>query len=235
MHIYWTQIIKIIEETPEVKTFLLDCPIDFTWKEGAHTHLALKGFNTGDKPNRNLVRHMSISSLPTENVISITTRMKELCSEYKAILKTLEAGDEIALFKTHSNIPLKRINKNIYLLSSGVGLATFRPIVLDYFNRLDGVKHMHSLNIDSTNHFLFTDIFTSNPYKKFTAQFVNNRADYYKEAKELALDNDGLFYIVGSDNFLVQNIELLREQGIQPEQIMLDKHEHQLDEFFQIN
>ena len=47
----------------------------------------------------------------------------------------------------------------------------------------------------------------------------------------LAADKDGLFYIVGSDEFLVQNIELLREQGIKPEQIKLDKHERSLAEF----
>ncbi|HLQ83244.1 MAG TPA: dihydropteridine reductase, partial [Pseudogracilibacillus sp.] len=32
MQIYWTNINKIIEETPEVKTYLLDCPEDFTWE-----------------------------------------------------------------------------------------------------------------------------------------------------------------------------------------------------------
>lgn len=49
--------------------------------------------------------------------------------------------------------------------------------------------------------------------------------------KNLAADKDGLFYVVGSDDFLIQNIEVLREQGIKPEQIMLDKREGQLPEF----
>ncbi len=42
MQIYWTKINKIIEETPEVKTYLLDCPENFTWEEGSHTHFALE-------------------------------------------------------------------------------------------------------------------------------------------------------------------------------------------------
>ncbi|MEG0473848.1 MAG: dihydropteridine reductase [Solibacillus sp.] len=231
MQIYWTKIKKIIEETPEVKTYLLECPQDFTWEEGSHTHFALEGFNAGDTPNRSLVRHMSISTLPYEDAIGITTRIKEQCSEFKTILKTLEVGSEVALFKTHSNVPLKRDGKNIYLLSSGVGLATFRSLVLHYFNRADNVNQIHSLNIDSTRDFLFTDIFKSAPDKKFTSQFVDNRKDYYEEVKNLAGDKDGLFYVVGSDEFLVQNIEILREQGIKPDQIMLDKHEQQLNEF----
>ena len=231
MQIYWTKINKIIEETPEVKTYLLDCPEGFTWEEGSHTHFALEGFNAGDKPNRSLIRHMSISTLPHENSIGITTRIREQCSEFKAILRNLEVGDEVAIFKTHSNVPLKREDKNVYLLSSGVGLATFRPLVLDYFERADNVNQIHSLNIDSSKDFLFTNIFESAPDKKFTSQFVDNRKDYYEEVKNLAADKDGLFYVVGSDEFLVQNIEVLREQGIKPEQIMLDKHEQQLPEF----
>ncbi|MCJ7842116.1 dihydropteridine reductase [Lederbergia sp. NSJ-179] len=231
MQIYWTKINKIIEETPEVKTYLLDCPEDYTWEEGAHIHLALEGFNAGDKPNRSLIRHMSISTLPHENSIGITTRIREQCSEFKAILRNLEVGNEVAIFKTHSNVPLKRENKNVYLLSSGVGLATFRPLVLDYFERADNVNQIHSLNIDSSKDFLFTNIFKSAPDKKFTSQFVDNRKDYYEEVKNLAADKDGLFYVVGSDEFLVQNIEVLREQGIKPEQIRLDKHERQLPEF----
>ncbi|MGX4670484.1 dihydropteridine reductase [Cerasibacillus sp. JNUCC 74] len=231
MQIYWTKINKIIEETPEIKTYMLDCPEGFTWEEGAHTHFALEGFNAGDKPNRGLIRHMSISTLPHENSIGITTRIREQCSEFKAILRNLEVGNKIALFKTHSNVPLKREGKNVYLLSSGVGLATFRPLVLDYFERADNVNQIHSLNIDSSKDFLFTNIFESVPDKKFTSQFVDNRKDYYEEVKKLAADKDGLFYIVGSDEFLVQNIEVLREQGIKPEQIMLDKHEQQRPKF----
>ncbi|KYG90405.1 dihydropteridine reductase [Metasolibacillus sp. FSL K6-0083] len=235
MQIYWTKINKIIEETPEVKTYMLDLPEGFTWEEGSHTHFALKGFNAGEKPNRALIRHMSISTLPHENSIGITTRIKEQCSEFKSILKNIEIGTEVAIFKTHSNVPLKRDNKNIYLLSSGVGLATFRPLVLDYLERADNVNQIHSLNIDSTKDFLFPNIFESAPAKKFIAQFVDNRKDYYEEVKNLAADKEGLFYVVGSDEFLAQNIEILREQGIQPEQIMLDKHAQQRAEFLSLD
>jgi len=231
MQINWVKIKHIIEEAPEVKTYLLERPEDFTWEEGSHTHFALKGFNAGDKPNRSLIRHMSISTLPQENVIGITTRIREQCSEFKSILRSLDVGDEVAIFKTHTNVPLKRENKNVYLLSSGVGLATFRPLVLEYFERPDNINHIHSLNIDSTKHYIFTNIFESASDKKFTAQFVDSRQDYYEEVKKLAADKDGLFYVVGSDDFLVQNIEVLREQGIKPEQIMLDKHEQDLPKF----
>ncbi len=235
MQIYWTKIHQIIEETPEIKTYMLDRPEGFTWEEGAHTHMALKGFNEGEQPNRGLVRHMSICTLPHENAIGITTRIREKCSEFKSILRNMKAGDEVALFKTHSNVPLKREGRKIYLLSSGVGLATFRPLALEYFRHPDNIAHMHSLNIESSRNFLFMDIFKSAPDKNFTVQYVDNRQDYYEEVKKLSADKEGIFYIVGSDEFLMQNIELLMDQGIKQENIMLDKRERQLAQFFSMD
>ena len=232
MSVQWTKIKQIIEETSEVKTYLLELPEDFTWEEGAHTHLALKGFNDGDAPNKSLVRHMSISTLPHENVVGITTRIKELCSEFKSILKTLEVGDEMALFKIHSNVPLKRENKNIYLLSSGVGIATFRPIVLTYLENQENVTSVTALNVDSSKEFLFTDIFTSDASKNFTANYVESRENYYAEAEKLAKDPNGLYYVIGSDEFIHQNIELLFKNGITREQIVLDKRERFIGKFF---
>src|SRR5699024_5710838 len=233
MQIYWTKVNKIINETPQVKTYLLDCPEDFTWEEGSFTHFALKGFNEGDKRNPERIRHMSISTIPNENTIGITTRIREQCSEFKSVLRDLEVGSEVAFFKTFTNVPLKREDKNVYLLSAGVGLATFRPLVLNYLDHPDHIKHMHSLNIDSSKDFLFTDVFTTVTEKRFTSQFVDNRTDYYEEVRNLAADQDGIFYVVGSDEFIIQNIEVLREQGIQPEQIMLDKREQKQAEYFE--
>lgn len=234
MQIYWMPIYDIIDETDEVKTFLLERPEDFTWEEGSYTHMALEGFNAGEKPNRALIRHMSISTMPNENFVGITTRIKEQCSEFKSTLRSMKKGDKVAIFKTISNVPLVREHKNVYLLSSGVGLATFRPLVLDYLERAEGILNMHSLNIDSSKDYLFPTVFATSDEKNFTCEFVDNRETYYREVKKLAKDQEALFYIVGSDTFLKQNIEVLLAEGIQPAQIKLDKRESQLAEFFSV-
>ena len=232
MQIYWSKLIDVITESPEVKTFVFECPEDYTWEEGSHIHLAFEGFNAGEKPDRSLIRHMSISTLKDENTIGITTRVRQEPSKFKQILNDMPIGSEAAIFKTHTNVPLKREGKNIYMLSSGVGLATFRPLALDYLNNNDNVTKVHSLNIDSSKNYLFTDIFVSSADKNLTAHFVSTRSEYYDEAKILTEDKGGLFYVVGSDEFLRQNIELLLKQGIPNHQIMLDKHESQRAEFF---
>lgn len=232
MQVYWLKIEDIIDETEEIKTYKLEVPEGFTWEEGAYTHLALDGYRVEGQVNRDLIRHMSICTLPHENAIGITTRIREQCSPYKAILREMKVGDKIALFKTRSNVPLRRENKNIYLLSSGVGLATFRPLVLDYFARRDRINMIHSLNIDSSRQFLYPEIFKTDEEKNMTAEFVDSREQYYNRVKELAGDKDGLFYVVGSDEFIRQNIATLRAEGIKDDHILLDKSEETRAEFF---
>ncbi|MCC5895410.1 MAG: dihydropteridine reductase [Alkalibacterium sp.] len=231
MHIHWTPVKEIIEEAPNTFTYLLDCPDDFTWDEGAHTHMALNGFNSGEKPDKRLVRHMSISTLPEEDSIGITTRIKEKPSEFKVQLKKLSVGDSVALFKTHSNSRLKRENRPIYLLSCGVGIATFRPLILKYLSDPSGIKSIHSLSVDSSRNYLFADLFQSLPDQKLSSQFVDSRSAYYEELSRLANDKHALFYVVGGDDFLKENISCLRHHGIPVNQITLDKHEMRLNEF----
>lgn len=232
MHIHWTTINQIIEETPETFTYMLNCPEGFTWDEGAHTHLALKGFNSGEKPNKSLVRHMSISTLPGEKSIGMTTRIKENCSEFKKQLRCLNVGDAVALFKTHTNIPLKRENKAIYLLSCGVGLAAFRPLILKYLIDPDGIEKVHSLPIDSSRHYLFSDDFESSSENQLSVQYVDDRKTYYRELKKVSMDKAAYFYIVGSDDFLHETIAHLRAQGVQVNQMILDKPGKKSEYFF---
>lgn len=231
MEIYWTKIKEIIEETPEIKTFHLECPEGVTWEEGAHIHLALEGFNAGEKPNRALVRHMSISTIKKEAAMGITTRLKAERSEFKTILGNLSIGDQVAVFKIKSNLALRREDRNVYLLSSGVGLASFRPLVLQYLADGSQIKQLHSLNISAQTDTLFQSIFTSQAAKNFDATVVHQRADYYAGVQAFAKDREGLFYIVGSDEFLEQNIALLRQEGIPVEQIIIDKHQMKRDLF----
>jgi ferredoxin--NADP+ reductase len=128
-------------------------------------------------------------------------------------------------------MPLKREHRPIYLLSSGVGIATFRPLLLDYLKDDSGVASIHSLNVDSTGDFLFGDIFQSDKAKGISVESVTSRKAYYDALSLLALDKTAFFYIVGSDEFLTENISVLQKAGIWNERIVLDKHDFQLEKF----
>ncbi|MGY3765152.1 dihydropteridine reductase [Vagococcus vulneris] len=233
MQIYWPTILNIVDETSEVKTFHLAIPDNFNWEPGAHTHFALEGFNLGELPNKEIIRHMSISTLPSENTIGITTRFKkDSLSIFKERLSKLKIGDQVALFKTHSNIPLRRKHRDVVFLISGVAIATVRPLILDYLANPAGINQITLLAIDSTNHIIFNNLQQSRLPKEITSLLVNNRTAYYTQVNELAMKNSSAdFYVVGSDNFIVDTISLLYKQNISSNQIFLDKHPHQLEKF----
>lgn len=231
MQIHWTPIHRIVDENASVRTYLLERPAGFTWQEGARTHLGLPGFNAGDKPNRALVRHLSIASTPEEDVVAITTRLPAPCSEFKRVLQTLEVGTEVALFKTGSHLPLERAGRSIHLLSQGVGLATFRAHAVAYLRDSSQIRGLHSLNVASPGEALYADVFRPRPEQNFTATLVHDRHTFQAEARALARDRDALFYVVGSDAFLMQTVALLLAQGVAAGRVRLDKHAHELPQF----
>lgn len=224
MEIYWVKLQAIREETPEINTYYFECPPEFTWEAGAHVHLALEGFNAGEKPNRALVRHMSISTVVSEGMVGITTRVKADCSEFKARLRQLAIGEKVALFKLNHHLVLRRENKRLYLLSSGVGLASFRPLVLDYLADASNIEQLTMLHVTTQSDALFTDLLGDATSEQIHSRIVYGRNAYYPAVTDLAVDQDGIYYIVGSDEFLHETIALLTKQGISPNQIMIDKH-----------
>lgn len=223
MEIYWTKIEKVIQEDVDVWTYHLACPDGFTWKAGSHIHFALEGFNQGEKPNRELVRHMSISTLPTENGIGITTRISAQPSLFKATLKTLGEGSAVALFKVGNHLAFPDNGKTCYCLSSGVGIAAFRPLILDYFQNSLQKNQLLSLTVDRSETPLFPTVFEREVPEKFSSQKVATRNQYYEKLQIYAQDQSGIFYLIGSDEFLLENLRFLHRAGIASNQIHLDK------------
>lgn len=101
-------------------------------------------------------------------------------------------------------------------------------------NDSDQVKQIHALNIDSSKHYLFPELFNDASEHGVTSEFVDSRQAYYARLEQLAHDKNALYYVVGSDEFLLQNITLLHEQGIPSDQIKLDKHERRLADFLEL-
>ena len=157
---YKLKILDIIDETKVTKTYYFEKPEDFTWEEGSHTHIGLVGFDEGEQPNKNWIRHMSIMTLPDENKVGITTRVPGSSSEFKNKLSELNIGDEVVLFKIGSRMILRRDNRPVIFLSMGVGIATMRPVILTFIKDKVNIPYVVNVNIDSSGNFVF-NILTS--------------------------------------------------------------------------
>ncbi|MDU5535575.1 MAG: hypothetical protein E6074_05875, partial [Anaerococcus sp.] len=54
--------------------------------------------------------------------------------------------------------------------------------------------------------------------------WLDSRSDYLEKIIELANDKkDGYFYVVGSENFVLDTLYILRENGIEDEKLIIDK------------
>lgn len=231
--IYPLELLQIIQEAKETYTFVFSKPIDLTWKEGAHTHLALNRFNeTIGWFEKKDVRHFSIMTLENEEMVGITTRLPQLCTDFKKEMKLASVGDLFYLFKVGSRLTLARKSKPILLISSGVGIASFRPLMRAYRDDPSDIAFMVSLNVDSSKEYLFYDELkgyeTGVPLKSV---FAESRAYFYENLKTLLetdfkeYHNDMFCYIVGSDEFLFQVRDVLQTYDISVRQMILDKKE----------
>lgn len=229
---YNLKIIDVIDEGNESKTYLFEKPEDFTWEEGSHVHIGLAGFDQGEKPNKNWVRHMSIMTLPDEGKIGFTTRAKRNPSEFKQRLFSSSIGDDITFFKLGSRLGLRRTGKAIVLLSMGVGIATMRPLIKAFLNDDSNIPSVISLNIDSSSEFVYRkelDQLTDENYKNY---WMNSRTSYYETLQQLANSENAIYYIVGSDLFLQENIKCLKSANVDKENIVIDKKAEMQSMFF---
>jgi len=107
MTLYKVQVTAIKEEAPDTKSYFFDIPDGVTWEAGADIHIAFDGFMGPEGPDKTLIRHMSVMTLPLEGKIAFTTRVPGSGSVFKTKLAEVKVGDELNLFKVGNRIPLR--------------------------------------------------------------------------------------------------------------------------------
>ncbi len=232
MEKYKLRIIDIVEEAIGIKSYYFEKPTDLNWLEGAHVHIGHVGFDEGELPNKALVRHMSITTLPSENKLGITTKVPGSNSQFKMKLSELKIGDEVIFFKFGSRMYLRRVNRPLILLSMGVGMATIRPILLAFLKDSSNIPSLINVNVNSTGEFLFRDVLDPFSGDTYSNYWLKSRRDFVDLLSELDHKEEAIYYIVGSDEFMKDNIKLLNSRGVRNEDIILDRKEEKLKDYF---
>ena len=225
LQMYSTELNFVNEEAKNTYSFTFSKPDHLNWTEGASIHLADSRIDKNlGKATKEFARHLSIVSLPEENCLKFTTRIPELRSDFKDCLKKAKPGDQYKLFKLDNKMALKREGKRIILISAGVSTATMRPLIKRYVEnptQINGLNHIH---IDSSGEYLFRDELENyqKSSKGFSNHFTDSR-DRFCQVLENSIDMDAIYYIVGSDAFIISISKRLMEKGIDVQSINLDK------------
>lgn len=229
---YKVKIIDIIDEASDVKTYMLEKPRDFGWNIGAHALIGVGYLNDEPITEYSLFRNMSIMTLPQEGKIGFSTKIPGSSSPFKEKLASLGVGDDIGIFGVRSLLHLVRNNQPIIFLSMGVGNATMRPFILEYMNNKSYIPYVINVNVNSTGEFLYQkelDSLVCDTYKNY---WLKNRTEFYNLLPELTKIENAVYYLVGSDDFMIDLIKKLKDMGVAPSNIKLDRYEQASHEFY---
>lgn len=227
------KLLKVVEEAPDTYSYFFEIPENFHWPECAHTKVGLEGFLQEDCwVDKNFVRSLSIVTLPEDGHLGFTTR---ICSKepstFKSALFKLKPGDTMSFFKLKNRMTFRRDNRPVVLLSMGVGLATMLPLIRRFHNNPECIPQLLNINVDGSGKYIYEDDIKQLNHPEFSNIYVNSRKAFYDEVAEAMKLEDAFFYVVGSDEFMVQVVQTLKAGGVTIDRIVLDKKGEKLDKF----
>ena len=212
-----------VRTAKDTYTYKFEIPQGFTWNEGDHIHLAFLDLEENGIIDKSKARTFSIMSQESENYLGVTTRIKEPCSDYKKRLDNLKENDQMLLFKPGNNMKLIRENKSLVFISMGVGIATFRPLIREFNENTSGIEKIFNINIDSSKCYVYEDELAALNNKKLINYYLDSRVKLYDVINQNLSDEENIYYIVGSNQFLSQIAQYLIENNVARDNIVIDK------------
>ncbi|PKQ64499.1 hypothetical protein BZG02_06745 [Labilibaculum filiforme] len=216
-------LISIEKETFGTYTFKFAVPEKSKWTPGAYAHFLSSDLQNGEKVNKESVRELSIMSHPDEKFIGFTTRIRQNPSDFKQCLLNLKPGEAIRMFKIGNHFKDKGTDKPIVFISMGVGLATFRPLILEHLKDATKFASMININIDRSGNFVYQEELAKLDESKLKNVFVTNRDDLYRVISQCINSDDNIYYVVGSTEFNKSIRDFLLENNISKKAIVLDE------------
>ena len=111
-------------------------PADWTYRAGQFVDITLVDPpETDDEGN---TRGFSISSAPSEDVIMITTRLRD--TAFKRVLRTMPLGTTVKIEGPFGDLRLHNAARPAVVLTGGIGITPFRSILLEMI-RTGGLRY----------------------------------------------------------------------------------------------
>ncbi len=218
------KVINAFKENFDTKTIVFE-KNNFKFKPGQY--LALKLEVKDPKGN---MRTFSISSSPTENFLSITTKITN--SPFKQLLDNLKVGDKIEINGPYGSFILDE-NKDAIMLTGGIGITPLRSMIkysvdkklksnqiLFYSNKIPE-EQLYSSEFEKFSkysNFKKIDTITRVEESKENWEGITGRIDKNLIIKHVK-DLNQIFYISGSRSMVEEILKILEEMNIPKENI----------------
>lgn len=183
------------KESENVFSFVFEKDKDMTWKAGQYGL-----FSITHKKIKNPTKPFSLSSAPTENVIKITTIIRDEPSDFKKALLELKKGSKVSMSGPLGPFYLKD-NHPTLLIAEGIGITPFRSIVKQLRDETTGFGNkVHLLYLDSQQSFLFKNEFDEIAVQtSLNVNYLVSKNDLHHKINEFlaSYKGDGKYFIAG--------------------------------------
>lgn len=220
---------KIIQIDAYTQTIWFDMPKNFKWKPGS------SGLFCFDKAFSNFIidvrymRWMTVARSEDKTYLEITCRVPGSNSLFKQSIMSLEVGSEMILYNVHSHCPLIRTDKHLVFLSMGIGSTTFKNLFESYEENQEGILSITSINVDNHRTNLYY-----NQFPLVNKIYTSNRLEFQKQLDHYLNQPETIFYIVGSEDFLHEMINKLKNSSIHIESILIDRSRYMRKKYYKL-
>ncbi len=210
------------EIAPGVFSFTFQPIKPLTWEAGQHVTIYIKG---GTKKNRK--RTFSVSSAPSENLITITTRMHSpALSPFKQHLKKLKKGAEISFRGPTGPLITKDETQKYVFLATGIGITPFRAILKEMEFKKSQTKVTLIFAGNKENHFFRDELSEINAkMKNLTIRYIYKPERLTGQTIEEELKDaifDSIFFLTGSQRLVKSYRRTLLGLGVKNSKIKDD-------------
>jgi ferredoxin-NADP reductase len=183
------------KESEDVYSFLFEREKDLTWKAGQYGL-----FSITHKTIKNPTKPFSLASAPTENMVRITTCIRDNPSDFKKALLELKPGMKVKMSGPIGSFNLQD-NSPSLLIAGGIGITPFRSILkqIEAEGNKDE-KQRKLLYLDGKKSYIYKnelDEIANNTSLSVT--YLESRDDLHQEIEKFnaLYKNDGKYFIAG--------------------------------------
>jgi ferredoxin-NADP reductase len=190
-----------------IKTFWFSKPASFSYIAGQFIEMTLPHKNVDSRGDK---RWFTLSSSPSEDLISITTKFADKSSSFKSTLRSLKPGDEVSIVEPMGDFVLPK-NKDIPLtyVAGGIGVTPIRSMLKWMIDKNEN-RHVQLIYaVSSEEDLVFEDLFSEYKHLTFTPVISNPSPKWKGETGQLSasrildlakkLNDNGLLYISGPE------------------------------------
>jgi ferredoxin-NADP reductase len=203
---------------PNIWEFFVKPEGELSYLPGQYVHVTLRNAY-GDY--RGSQRAFTLTSLPTDSLLSFAVKFPEPHSVYKQVLQSLRPGDDLTIGHSLGDMVLPRAaERPLVFVAGGLGVASYISI-MKWLTATGQKRRIRLLYAHKPKEQLFQDVIVNCPGLTVEHVVSPNRLSVSDIAAER--EDDTLFYLSGSEAFtLGLRDALLQEQHVASGSIVYD-------------